>query len=118
MTFDVEIMLRENHTVFTDRIEHDGNDPAKWTDGDVAAVMKAILGAIDQTRNPQEESQRVVSLRGVSWIVHSSIDGSVIAVDIPSGQAVAGPFAIESSALDGMLARVMSEGAALSTRVH
>jgi hypothetical protein len=115
MTFTVEIMLRENHRVFAETLEHPGNEPSRWTDEDVRAVMKRILGAIDQIRNPGDES-RQVALRGVSWIVHSALGGAVIAVDIPSGQAVAGPFAIDPALLDAVLRRVMS--ATGDTRVH
>jgi hypothetical protein len=108
MTFTVEIMLRETHRVFAETLNHAGNDPSGWTDDDVRGVMKGILGAINQIKNPGEEADRTVALRGVSWIVQAAPGGAVIAVDIPSGQAVAGPFAIDTAVLDGMLQRVMA----------
>ena len=36
--------------------------------------------------------------------------GVVIAIEIPSGAAVAGPFDIEQSELDGMISRVLASG--------
>jgi hypothetical protein len=49
-----------------------------------------------------------VALRGFSWIVEPAQGGVVIAIEIPSGAAVAGPFDIEQQVLDGMIARVLA----------
>jgi hypothetical protein len=116
MTFTVEIMLRETHRVVAETLEHAGGDPAAWTDQDVREVMTSILETIDRIRNPEEAGGRTVALRGVSWIAQPAPGGAVIALDIPSGQAVAGPFAIDPAALDAMLRRVMASSP--SDRIH
>ena len=105
MTFDVEIVLRDRDYAVTERL-HQPRDAAQWTDDDVAAVLREILLAIDRTRNPKA-TERYVALRGFSWIVEPAHGGVVIAIEIPSGAAVAGPFAIEQDALDGMIGRVL-----------
>ena len=69
-------------------------------------VLKAILLAIDRAKNPQAES-RYVALRGFSWIVEPA-GGVVIAIEIPSGAAVAGPFRIEQPRLDRLVSRVLA----------
>ena len=107
MTFDVEIVLRERDYAVTERISHAGNDAPAWTDLDVESVLKAILLAIDRAKNPQSES-RYVALRGFSWIAEPSEGGVVIAIEIPSGAAVAGPFRIDQARLDGMITRVLA----------
>ena len=105
MTFDVEIVLRDRDYAVTERLQQP-RVAAQWTDDDVAAVLREILLAIDRTKNPKA-SERYVALRGFSWIVEPADGGVVIAIEIPSGAAVAGPFAIEQRALDGMIGRVL-----------
>jgi hypothetical protein len=113
MTYDVEIVLRERDDAITERIVHEGNDPGGWTDLDVETVLKAILLAIDRAKNPKADS-RYVALRGFSWIVEPTAGGVVIAIEIPSGAAVAGPFRIEQPRLDRLVSRVLA-AARLST---
>jgi hypothetical protein len=108
VTFDVEIVLRERNYAVTEQL-HQPLDPGEWTDETVAAVLRDILLAIDRVRNPAA-TDRYVALRGFSWIVEPTDGGVVIAIEIPSGAAVAGPFAIEQRALDGMIGRVLSAG--------
>ena len=115
MTFDVEIVLRDRNYAVTERLEQP-RDASQWTDDDVAAVLREILLAIDRTRNPKA-TERYVALRGFSWIVEPAQGGVVIAIEIPSGAAVAGPFAIDQRALDGMIGRVL-RGANSKTVVH
>jgi hypothetical protein len=107
MTFDVEIVLRERNYAVTERVHHDGNDVAAWTDGDVESVLKEMLLAIDRVKNPNT-LERHVALRGFSWIVEPSDGGVVIAIEISSGAAVAGPFAIAQRTLDTMITRVLA----------
>jgi hypothetical protein len=107
MTYDVEIVLRERDYAVTERVVHSGNDPGGWTDIDVEAVLKAILLAIDRVKNPDADS-RFVALRGFSWIVEPTSGGVVIAIEIPSGAAVAGPFRIEQPRLDRLISRVLA----------
>jgi hypothetical protein len=106
MTYDVEIVLRESSVAVTERLEH-GVNAADWTEADVEAVLKQILLAIDRVKNPGTTGQ-YVALRGFSWIAEPTSEGVVIAIEIPMGAAVAGPFAIEQPRLDGLINSVMA----------
>ena len=117
MTFDVEIVLRERDFAVTEHIVHPGNDPSAWTELDVESVLKEMLLAIDRLRNPKSES-RYVALRGFSWIVEPADGGVVIALEIQSGAAVAGPFRIDQSTLDGLITRVLAGVRASASTVH
>jgi hypothetical protein len=116
MTFDVEIMLRQNSFVFTERLEHD-RDAGAWTERDVETVLKKILQAIDQVMKPEDGQSTRVSLRGLSWIVNPYKEGVVIALEIHSASAVAGPFAISQSRLEHLMARAIGAQSAPSS-VH
>jgi len=50
MTYDIEIVLRNRETAVAERLEHEGSDPAQWTELDVHAVLKSMLLAIDRAR--------------------------------------------------------------------
>jgi hypothetical protein len=116
IAFDVEIVLRERNVATTERIEH-GTDPSAWREADVETVLKQILLAIDRTRNASGGS-RFVALRGFSWIVEPVDDAVVIAIEIPMGAAVAGPFSIEAKRLDEMIRRVVAAAALPGPTVH
>ena len=116
MTFDVEIVLRERNYAVTERIEH-GVEPHRWRESDVEAVLKQILLAIDRAKNPTARSG-VVALRGFSWIVEPMDGNVVIAMEIPMGAAVAGPFAIGQDRLDAMIRRVIAAAALPSPTIH
>jgi hypothetical protein len=116
MTFDVEIVLRERNYAVTERIEH-GIEPNGWREADVEMVLKQILLAIDRVKNPSARSSFVV-LRGFSWIVEPLDGNVVIAIEIPMGAAVAGPFAIEQARLDAMIRRVIAAAALPSPTIH
>lgn len=106
MTFDVEIVLRERDYAVTERVEH-AREPNAWTDADVETVLKQMLLAIDRAKNPNA-TDRYVALRGFSWIVEPTDGGVVIAIEIPMGAAVAGPFDIPQPQLDGMINRILA----------
>jgi hypothetical protein len=115
MTFDVEIVLREQNQAVTEHLQHPG-EPRGWTERDVESVLKGILLAIDRAKNPGA-TDRYVALRGFSWIVEPTPEGVVIAIEIPMGAAVAGPFDVEPSRLDGLISRVLAS-ASPRTVVH
>lgn len=121
MTFDVEIVLRERDYAVTERIPLPINarkDTAEWTDHDVEHILKEILLAIDRVKNPSAEN-RYVALRGFSWIVEPTAEGGVvIAIEIPMGAAVAGPFAIDQAVLDRMINRVIAAAAPVKPIIH
>ena len=116
MEFDVEIVLREQNVATTHRLAHPG-EPAAWTEPDVEAVLKQILLAIDRTKNPAAGATHV-ALRGFSWIVEPLDEQVVIAIEIPMGAAVAGPFAIEQARLDALIRRVIAAAALPGPTVH
>ena len=114
MTFDVEIVLRERDYATTERLAAPGRRaPDAWTEEDVEQVLKDILLAIDRARNPRSP-QPFVALRGFSWIVEPTADGVVIAIEIPMGAAVAGPFKAEQAVLDHKIRRVLAAAATLA----
>ena len=116
MQFDVEIVLREHNYAVTERIEH-GREPQAWAEADVETVLKQILLAIDRVKHKSGGNRRV-ALRGFSWIVEP-VDGQVvIAIEIPMGAAVAGPFATEQAALDGKIRRVLAAASPHKPVVH
>jgi hypothetical protein len=106
MTIPLEIMLRGNDRVFTESIVHPG-DPGTWNERDVATVLKRILVAIDRVMNPAKHEEPEVSLRGLSWIVHPSDKGVVIALEIHTASAVAGPLNLTESHLDNLITRAL-----------
>jgi hypothetical protein len=107
VTYDIEIVLRERDYAVTEHVHHEGNDAPDWNELDVETVLKTMLLAIDRVKNPDAGS-RYVALRGFSWIVEPTLDGTVIAIEIPSGAAVAGPFAISQPTLDRMVGRILA----------
>jgi len=120
MVFNVEIVLKGREYAVTETIVHEGREAPVWTDEDVESVLKEILLAMDRAANPGEDT-RAVALRGFSWIVEPSDGQVVIAVEIPSGAAVAGPFDIEQAKLDEMITRVVAAARSTvpgSSRVH
>jgi hypothetical protein len=116
MTFDIEIVLRERNYAVTETVWH-GRQASDWTELDVETVLKEILLAIDRIRNPEAEG-RYVALRGFSWIVEPFEGGVVIALEIPSGAAVAGPFQIEQERLDRLITRVLAAARPSTPAVH
>jgi len=116
MQFDVEIVLKEHNEAVVARIEH-GAEPSTWRETDVETVLKQILLAIDRAKNPAGGG-RFVALRGFSWIVEPMGEQVVIAIEIPMGAAVAGPFAIEQDRLDALIRRVIAAAAPPGPTVH
>jgi hypothetical protein len=120
MTFDVEIVLRERDYAITEQIPAPGagrRTPAEWNDSDVEQLLKDILLAIDRARNPGSQ-QRYVALRGFSWIVEPTSGGVVIAIEIPMGAAVAGPFPVDQVTLDRIVGRVVAAASPHKPVVH
>ena len=106
MTFDVEVVLRDRNYAVTEHVTQPG-EPSEWTVHDVETVLKEILLSIDRVKNPSA-TDRHVSLRGFSWIVEPSDGGVVIAIEIPTGVAIAGPFAIPQEKLDRLIDQVLA----------
>jgi len=117
MTFDIEIVLRDRDRAIACELRHDGNDAARWTELDVQEVLKSMLLAIEHAKNPGSNRQ-YVALRGFSWIVEPADGGVVIAIEIPMGAAVAGPFDIPQGRLDSMITRVLASNVPTRPVVH
>ena len=117
MTFDIEIVLRDRDRAIARTLRHDGNDAPQWTEADVQDVLKSMLLAIEYAKNPASQ-QEYVALRGFSWIVEPADGGVVIAIEIPMGAAVAGPFDIPQARLDSLIARVLASNAPARPVVH
>lgn len=118
MTYNVEVVLRGSDSAVTKTLTHSG-DAAAWSDADVKDVLTEILRAIDRVQNPKADRDRQVVLRGFSWIVEPTAEnGVVIAIEIPMGAAVAGPFAVSQAVLDAAISRVLAGASAPSTTVH
>jgi len=115
MTFDVEVVLKGRDYAVTETVAVEAGEPASWADPEVRDVLIEILRAIDKVENPEVENRRMVALRGFSWIVEPERDKVVIAIEIPMGAAIAGPFAIDQSKLDAMITRVLLAERQLTT---
>jgi hypothetical protein len=118
MTFNVDVVLRGRDAAVTETATLSTADAAAWTDADVRHVLVEILRAIDRAHDPKADRDRMVALRGFSWIVEPVGDQVVIAIEIPMGAAVAGPFAIEPARLDEMIRRVIAAAALPGPTIH
>ena len=120
MTFDVEIVLKGRDFAVTEALTIPHGEPASWSDDAVRDALVSILRAIDRAGNPDVDPDRGVVLRGFSWIVEPSGTDVVLAIEIPMGAAVAGPFAIGQKEFDAMITRVIRRSAsgAGSPTVH
>ncbi len=117
MQFDLEIVLRDRDRAIAQTCVIEGNDASHWTELDVEGVLKAMLLAVDRAKNPGSD-QPVVTLRGFSWIVEPAEGGVVIAIEIPTGAVVAGPFEIPQPRLDSLITRVLAAAAPSRPVVH
>ena len=124
MTFPVEVVLKGRDAAVTEDVSVAHGEPSTWGDAAVRDVLVGILRAIERAQTPTAPADRSVVLRGFSWIVEPVDDRVVIAIEIPMGAAVAGPFAIPQSDLDAKITRVLrreSQLAAMSAnsdRIH
>ena len=113
----VDVWLRGTDFAKTQNISGVSLDPASWTDHDVSRLLKEMLLAIYRAKNP-ESTDSTVYLRGFSWIVEPTASGVVIAIEIPMGAAVAGPFAVEQAGLDRKIRRVIAAASPHKPVVH
>ena len=118
MQFSVEVLLRENEAVETETVTAAVQEPAGWTDDDVRQVLEAMLQAIRRVKDPAGDPDAPVSFHGLSWIVEPVGEAVVIAIEIPSGAVVAGPFAIAQERLDSLVGRVIAAAVPRRTVIH
>ena len=107
MTFDVEVVLKGRDFAVTEAVTVPHGDPAGWSDVAVRDVLVEILRAIERVQDPNAPPDRVVILQGFSWIVEPTGGQVVIAIEIPMGAAVAGPFTCDPAELDARISRVL-----------
>lgn len=109
--FDIEIVLRnaEHAVVEQAAVER---EPREWTEADAADVLRQMLLAVNRVNHP-DGPEPPVSLRGFSWIVEP-FEGTaaVIALEIPTGAAIAGPFEIDAAALDRLVTLALAAAGA------
>ena len=122
MTVSVDICLRGDNVATTVTIDGGPRPPAAWIDDDVRAVLEGMLRAMDRQKRPGD-TERPVTLRGLSWIVNPYDEGGVvIAIEITLGAAVAGPFDIEKGRLEAIIERVLKAAVhpavASGNRIH
>ncbi len=104
----VDIWLRGQDFATTRSIESVHREPSTWTDDDVRTILQEMLQTMHRMKHPAD-SDAVVALRGLSWIVNPFEDGGVvIAIEIGMGAAVAGPIQIDQKRLETMITRVLA----------
>jgi len=119
MTFNVDVVLRGSDAAVTEQAKLSSADASAWTDADVRQVLVEILRAIERAQHPNADPNRMVALRGFSWIVEPNADHEVvIAIEIPMGAAVAGPFKTSQAKLDAAITRVLAEQSASQQTIH
>ena len=107
MTFPVEIVLKGRDFAVTEPLVVPGGDVPVWDEALVHAMLVEILRAIGRAQDPEAAAPRDVVLQGFSWIVEPLDKQVVIAIEIPMGAAVAGPFDIGQVELDALVGRVI-----------
>jgi hypothetical protein len=121
VTFDIDIVLRDTEHARTEQATYP-TEPSAWTEEDVRAILTEILAAIARVKDP-DTAPPSVALRGFSWIVepwHPEERGLrseparvVIAIEIPTGAAVAGPFDVPHDRLTRLISRVVASPATI-----
>jgi hypothetical protein len=113
--YTVDVWLRGSDFATTRPIEGVSAEPNAWTDEDVRGVLEGMLRAMHRLKHP-DETVGPIALRGLSWIVNPYEDGGVvIAIEITMGAAIAGPFDIDQSVLEGMIGRVLAPAPSSNT---
>lgn len=107
MTVSVDVWLRGQDFATTKNIPGVSREPRAWTDDDVRTVLHGMLLEMHRLKHPGD-AETSIALRGLSWIVNPYEEGGVlIAIEITMGAAIAGPFDIDRTALESMIARVL-----------
>ena len=115
MNIQLDIWLRGDNHATTHVISPVGSEPRAWTQGDVSAVLKDMLRALERARDPQASTDRPIALRGFSWIVNPyETGGVVIALELSLGAVVAGPFDISERDLSTMIERAVAADRAIA----
>jgi len=116
-TFNVEIVLKGRDVAVTEEVSVPHGAPTTWDAPAVRDVLVEILRAIGHAGDPAGTDGRGVILQGFSWIVEPVGEGVVIAIEIPMGAAVAGPFAVGGEQLDALITEVLKAERSLAATV-
>lgn len=118
MVFPVEVVLKGRDFAVTESLVISHGETDTWNDAAVHDLLVEVLRAIDRAENPQAPKDRRVVLQGFSWIVEPHEGQVVLAIEIPMGAAVAGPFTIDQQRFTDLIDRVIKaerQGLAPST---
>jgi hypothetical protein len=119
MKLKVDIWLRGNNHATTEQLALAFREPEAWTDEDVVLVLREMLRALSRAKDPTEDVDRPIKLRGFSWIVNSYDSGGVvIAIELTLGAVIAGPFDIGDNKLSAMIKRAIETDKIESQSVH
>ena len=113
---EIDVWIRGRVNAATQPIAMSGAEPSAWTDSDVRTLLTEMLLAVEREKNPGGEPPPV-TLRGFSWIVSPAEGGVLVHLEMQSGTASAGPFAITEAKLTDMINRAMAAPPA-SSLVH
>ena len=107
MTFNVEVVLKGRDFAVTEPVTR----PSRRS-GHVGRHRRPRRARRDPAgdrarRKPEARADREVILQGFSWIVEPEGNEVVIAIEIPMGAAVAGPFAVGQARLDALITSVL-----------
>ena len=119
-SFDVEIVLKGRDFAVKENLHISHGEPSTWDEGAVYDALVEILRAIDRAQNPNAPRDRAVTLTGFSWIVEPMGEDVVLAMEIPMGAAVAGPFHVPQGKLEAMIGNVirLERHKATPTTIH
>jgi hypothetical protein len=106
-TFDVEVVLKNRDFAVKEAVAVPHGPAATWDEAAVYDALVEILRAIARAEDPQTPRDRPVILTGFSWIVEPLKDDVILAIEIPMGAAVAGPFRMPQARLDALVTNVL-----------
>lgn len=106
-SFSVEVVLKGRDFAVTETAVVPHGAPATWNEDAVRDVLVETLRAMERAQNPKAPRDRPVILTGFSWIVEPEQDRVVLAIEMPMGAAVAGPFDVPQAQLDALITSVL-----------
>ena len=115
---EVDVWIRGTSHATTRATDKVPADAGNWTDKDVRALLTEMLAAVHREKDPGADPS-AITLRGFSWIVSPDPSGGVLVhLEMQTGTASAGPFAVDERKLTDMISRVLQMHHSVSDRVH
>ena len=106
-TFDVEVVLKNRDFAVKESVAVPHGPAATWDEAAVFDALVELLRALGGVLDPVGAGVRPVILTGFSWIVEPLKDDVILAIEIPMGAAVAGPFRMPQARLDALVTNVL-----------